>query len=144
MTGGCLPGIHGGYPKHLFSLPPSLSWKVKFTTTVRFQPGLSTNRDSWVGPRSGQAAQDQNLKIQKWKLGDFGRQATQAGSTKEKNVWGTPSNETAAVGVVAHTCSLSTWEAEARSLISRPAWSTKRVPGQLALHRKSVSRKTKR
>lgn len=59
-------------------------WKVEFITTVGFLRGLSPNRVSWVGPRSGQAALDQNLQLQKWELGDLGRQATQSGSTKEK------------------------------------------------------------
>jgi hypothetical protein len=38
--------------------------------------------------------------------------------------------------VVAHTFNPSTWEVEAgRSLSSRPAWSTERIPGQPGLHR---------
>ena len=38
----------------------------------------------------------------------------------------------------------SAWEAEAsRSLSSRPAWSTKWIPGQPGLHRETLSRKTK-
>jgi hypothetical protein len=47
--------------------------------------------------------------------------------------------------MVAHTFNPSTWEAEAgRSLSSRPAWSTKWVPGQPGLHRETLSRKTKK
>jgi hypothetical protein len=46
---------------------------------------------------------------------------------------------------VAHAFNPSTWEAEAgRFLSSRPAWSTKSVPGQPGLHRETLSRKTKR
>jgi hypothetical protein len=45
---------------------------------------------------------------------------------------------------VAHTFNPSTREAEAgRFLSSRPAWSTKWVPGQPGLHRKTLSRKKK-
>jgi hypothetical protein len=44
--------------------------------------------------------------------------------------------------VVAHAFNPSTWEAQAgRFLGSRPAWSTKRVPGQLGLHRETLSKK---
>jgi hypothetical protein len=44
--------------------------------------------------------------------------------------------------VVAHAFNPSTWEAEAgRFLSSRPAWSTKLVPGQPGLHRETLSRK---
>jgi hypothetical protein len=47
-------------------------------------------------------------------------------------------------GVVAHAFNPSTWEAEAGGFLSsRPAWSTKWVPGQPGLHRKTLSRKTK-
>ena len=43
--------------------------------------------------------------------------------------------------VVAHAFNPSTWEAEAgKFLSSRPAWSTKRVPGQSGLHRETMSR----
>jgi hypothetical protein len=46
--------------------------------------------------------------------------------------------------VVMHTFNPSTWEAEAGgSLSSRPAWSTKWVPGQPRLHRETLSQKTK-
>jgi hypothetical protein len=46
--------------------------------------------------------------------------------------------------VVAHTFNPSTWEAEAGGFLSsRPAWSTKWVPGQPGLHRETLSRKTK-
>jgi hypothetical protein len=44
--------------------------------------------------------------------------------------------------VVAHAFNPSTWEAEAeagRFLSSRPAWSTKWVPGQPGLHRETLS-----
>jgi hypothetical protein len=42
--------------------------------------------------------------------------------------------------VVAHAFNLSTWEAETgRFLSSRPAWSTKWVPGQPGLHRETLS-----
>jgi hypothetical protein len=42
--------------------------------------------------------------------------------------------------VVAHSFNPSTWEAEAGgSLSSKPAWSTKRVPGQPRLHRETLS-----
>jgi hypothetical protein len=47
-------------------------------------------------------------------------------------------------GMVAHTFSPSTWEAEAgKFLSSRPAWSTEGVPGQPRVHRETLSRKTK-
>jgi hypothetical protein len=47
-------------------------------------------------------------------------------------------------GMVAHAFNLSTWEAEAGGFLSsRPAWSTKWVPGQPGLHRETLSRKTK-
>jgi hypothetical protein len=43
-------------------------------------------------------------------------------------------------GVVAHTFNPSTWETEAgRFLSSRPAWSTKLVPGQPGLYRETLS-----
>jgi hypothetical protein len=46
-------------------------------------------------------------------------------------------------GVVAHAFNPSTREVEAgRFLSSRPAWSTKRVPGQPGLHRETLSQKT--
>jgi hypothetical protein len=46
-------------------------------------------------------------------------------------------------GMVVHAFNPSTREAEAgRFLSSRPAWSTKRVPGQPGLHRETLSRKT--
>jgi hypothetical protein len=42
--------------------------------------------------------------------------------------------------VVVHAFNPSTWEAEAgRFLSSRPAWSTKWVPGQPGLHREILS-----
>jgi hypothetical protein len=47
--------------------------------------------------------------------------------------------------VVVHAFNPSTWEAEAgRFLSSRPAWSTKGVPGQPGLHRETLSRKTEK
>jgi hypothetical protein len=49
------------------------------------------------------------------------------------------------LGVVAHAFNPSTREAEAGGFLSsRPAWSTKWVPGQLELHRETPSRKTKK
>jgi hypothetical protein len=46
---------------------------------------------------------------------------------------------------VAHTFNPSTWEAETGGFLSsRPAWSTKRVPGQPGLYRETLSRKTKK
>ena len=46
--------------------------------------------------------------------------------------------------MVAKAFNPSTWEAEAgRFLSSRPAWSTERVPGQLGLHRETLSQNTK-
>jgi hypothetical protein len=46
--------------------------------------------------------------------------------------------------VVVHPFNPSTWEAEAgRSLTSRPAWSTKWVPGQPGLHRETLSQQNK-
>jgi hypothetical protein len=48
-------------------------------------------------------------------------------------------------GMVAHAFNPSTWEAEAGGFLSsRPAWSTKWVPGQSGLHRETLSRKTKK
>jgi hypothetical protein len=45
--------------------------------------------------------------------------------------------------VVAHAFNPSTREAEAGGFLSsRPAWSTEWVPGQLGLHRETLSRKT--
>jgi hypothetical protein len=45
---------------------------------------------------------------------------------------------------VAHAFNPSTLEAETgRFLSSRPAWSTKGVPGQPGLHRETLSRKKK-
>jgi hypothetical protein len=45
---------------------------------------------------------------------------------------------------VAHAFIPSTWEAEAGGFLSsRPAWSTKWVPGHPGLHRETLSRKTK-
>jgi hypothetical protein len=47
--------------------------------------------------------------------------------------------------VVAHAFNPSTWEAEASGFLSsRPAWSTKWVPGQPGLHRETLSRKKKK
>ena len=47
--------------------------------------------------------------------------------------------------VAAHAFNPSTWEAETgRFLSSRPAWSTEWVPGQLGLHKETLSRKTKK
>jgi hypothetical protein len=47
-------------------------------------------------------------------------------------------------GMVAYTFNPSTWEAEAGGFLSsRPAWSTKWVPGQPGLYRETLSRKTK-
>jgi hypothetical protein len=47
--------------------------------------------------------------------------------------------------VVPHAFNPSTWEAEAGGFLSsRPAWSTKWVPGQPGLHRETLSRKTKK
>jgi hypothetical protein len=46
--------------------------------------------------------------------------------------------------VAAHTFNPSTWKAEAGGFLSsKPAWSTKRVPGQPGLHRETLSQKTK-
>jgi hypothetical protein len=46
-------------------------------------------------------------------------------------------------GVVAHVFNPSTREAEAGGFLSsRPAWSTKWVPGQPGLHRETLARKT--
>jgi hypothetical protein len=46
--------------------------------------------------------------------------------------------------VVAHAFNPSTQEAEAGGFLSsRPAWSTKWVPGKPGLHRETLSRKTK-
>jgi hypothetical protein len=48
-------------------------------------------------------------------------------------------------GMVVHAFNPSTWKAEAgRSLSSRPAWSTKWVPGQPELYRETLSQKTKK
>jgi hypothetical protein len=47
--------------------------------------------------------------------------------------------------MVAHAFNPSTWEAEADGFLSsRPAWSTKWVPGQPGLHRETLSWKTKK
>jgi hypothetical protein len=44
------------------------------------------------------------------------------------------------LAVVAHAFNPSTWEAEAGGFLSsRPAWSTKWVPGQPELHRETLS-----
>jgi hypothetical protein len=44
--------------------------------------------------------------------------------------------------VVAHTFDPSTWEAEAGGFLSsRPAWSTKWVPGQPGIYRETLSQK---
>ena len=46
--------------------------------------------------------------------------------------------------MVAHTFDPSTREAEAGGFLSsRPAWSTKKVPGQPGLHREALSQETK-
>ena len=48
-------------------------------------------------------------------------------------------------GVVAHAFNPSTWEAEAGGFLSsRPAWSTKWVPGQPGLHRETLSQKNQK
>jgi hypothetical protein len=48
------------------------------------------------------------------------------------------------MGVVAHAFNPSTREAEAGGFLSsRPAWSTKWVPGQPGLYRETLSRKQK-
>jgi hypothetical protein len=47
--------------------------------------------------------------------------------------------------VVAYAFNPSTWEAEAGGFLSsRPAWSTKRAPGQPELYRETLSQKTKK
>jgi hypothetical protein len=47
--------------------------------------------------------------------------------------------------VVVHAFNPSTWEAEAGEFLgSRPAWSTKWVPGQPGLYRETLSQKTKK
>jgi hypothetical protein len=49
-------------------------------------------------------------------------------------------NFTGMPGVVVHTFNSSTLEAEAGGFLSlRPAWSTKLAPGQLGLHRETLS-----
>jgi hypothetical protein len=49
------------------------------------------------------------------------------------------------LGVVAHTFNPSTREAEAGGFLSsRPAWSTKRVPGQPGLYRETLSQKNQK
>jgi hypothetical protein len=51
-----------------------------------------------------------------------------------------PSRKKTKLGVVAHSFNPSNWEAEAgRFLSSRPAWSTKWVPGQPGLYRETLS-----
>jgi hypothetical protein len=46
--------------------------------------------------------------------------------------------------MVVHAFNPSTWEAEAGGFLSsRPAWSTKWVPGQPGLYRETLSQKTK-
>jgi hypothetical protein len=46
--------------------------------------------------------------------------------------------------MVMHAFNPSTWEAEAGGFLSsRPAWSTKWVPGQPELYRETLPRKTK-
>jgi hypothetical protein len=48
-------------------------------------------------------------------------------------------------GVVAHAFNPSTQEAESGGFLSsRPAWSTKWVPGQPGLHRETLPQKTKK
>jgi hypothetical protein len=47
--------------------------------------------------------------------------------------------------VVVHAFNPSTWEAEAGGFLSlRPAWSTKRVPGQPGLYRETLYKKKKK
>jgi hypothetical protein len=54
-------------------------------------------------------------------------------------------NEQFSRAVVAHAFNPSTWEAETGGFLSsRPAWSTKWVPGQPRLSRETLSRKTKK
>jgi hypothetical protein len=49
------------------------------------------------------------------------------------------------LGMVVHAFNPSTQEAEADGFLSsRPAWSTKRVPGQPGVYRETLSRKTKK
>jgi hypothetical protein len=49
------------------------------------------------------------------------------------------------LGLVAQAFNPSTWEAEAGGFLSsRTTWSTECVPGQLALHRETLSQKKKK
>jgi hypothetical protein len=59
--------------------------------------------------------------------------------------WFSLHNKSTEPGVVAPTFNPSTWEAEAGGFLSsRPAWSTKWVPGQPRLHREILSRGKKK
>lgn len=42
-------------------------------------------------------------------------------------------------GVVLHAFNLGTWEAEVITVISRPAWPTQGIPGQLLIHSETLS-----
>jgi hypothetical protein len=49
------------------------------------------------------------------------------------------------VAAAAHAFNPSTWEAEAGEFLSsRPAWTTKWVPGQPGLYRETLSKKKKK
>jgi hypothetical protein len=68
----------------------------------------------------------------------------EAGGAEIKGILGGGGRKAGQWAVVAHTFNPSTWEAEwSGFLSSRPAWSTKWVPGQPGLYRETLPQKKK-